>query len=274
MVFRRITKCLSLIKDCDKKDLDPFLCNMTEKENILGKNILLIGGGSGMGKASAIALSQFGAKVVIAGRKKNNLDSTKLESQSPENILAKESDVTDRRSLDELFSWFDKEVGNLDCLINAAGINVAMRSMQELDPEDWDRLININLTGSYNVLRSGLELMRPQKKGLIILINSVAGKRSVPLGGIGYNASKFGLTGLGLGLAEEEKNNGIRITNLYPGEVNTPILDERKEPPGQEHRDRILQPEDIASVIVEICNLPERVHIPELVIKPAKQSFV
>lgn len=274
MVFPRISKCLSLIKDCDKKNLDPFLCNMTEKENILGKNILLIGGGSGMGKASTIALSQLGAKVVIAGRKKNNLDSTKLESKSPENILAKESDVTDRRSLDELFSWFDKEVGNLDCLINAAGINVAMRSMQELDPEDWDRLININLTGSYNVLRSGLELMRPQKKGLIILINSVAGKRSVPLGGIGYNASKFGLTGLGLGLAEEEKNNGIRITNLYPGEVNTPILDERKEPPGQEHRDRILQPEDIASVIVEICNLPERVHIPELVIKPAKQSFV
>ena len=113
MVFPRITNCLSLIKDCDKEDLDPFLCNMTEKENILGKNILLIGGGSGMGKASAIALSQFGAKVVIAGRKKNNLDSTKLESQSPENILAKESDVTDRRSLDELFSWFDKEVGNL-----------------------------------------------------------------------------------------------------------------------------------------------------------------
>ena len=77
--------------------------------------------------------------------------------------------MTDRRSLDELFSWFDKEVGNLDCLINAAGINVAMRSMKELEPEDWDLLININLTGSYNVLRSGLELMRPQKKDLSFL---------------------------------------------------------------------------------------------------------
>mgnify|MGYP001245106552 CR=1 FL=1 len=247
---------------------------MTEKENIVGKNILLIGGGSGMGKASAIALSQFGAKVVIAGRKKKNLESTKLDSKLSENILLKESDVTNRRSLDELFSWFEKEVGILDYLINAAGINVSKRSMQELDPEDWDQLININLTGSYNVLRSGLELMRAKKKGLIILINSVAGKRSVPLAGIGYNASKFGLTGLGMGLADEEKNNGIRITNLYPGEVNTPILNQRKEPPSKEHRERILQPEDIASVIVEICNLPERVHIPELVIKPAKQSFV
>jgi NADP-dependent 3-hydroxy acid dehydrogenase YdfG len=116
--------------------------------------------------------------------------------------------------------------------------------------------------------------MRPQKKGLVILLNSVAGRRSVPLAGIGYNASKFGMSGLGIGLAEEEKEEGIRITNVYPGEVNTPILDNRKCPPPKEHRDSILQPEDIASVVMHICGLPERAHIPEIVIKPAKQSFV
>ena len=116
--------------------------------------------------------------------------------------------------------------------------------------------------------------MRPQKKGLIVLINSVAGKRSVPLAGIGYNASKFGMSGLGIGVAEEERNNGIRISNLYPGEVNTPILENRKEPPGEEHRQSILQAEDVASVILHLCLLPERVHIPELVIKPTLQSFV
>ena len=149
----------------------------------------------------------------------------------PGKISAKEADVTDRSSLDELFDWFDKEIGTLDILIHAAGINVAQRSMQELSPKEWDRLIQINLTGSYNVMRLTLERMRLKKKGLIILINSVAGKRSVPLGGIGYNASKFGMTGLGMGLAEEEKDNGIRITNLYPGEVNTPILNNRKVPP-------------------------------------------
>jgi NADP-dependent 3-hydroxy acid dehydrogenase YdfG len=146
--------------------------------------------------------------------------------------------------------------------------------MEELSPEDWDRLIQINLTGSYNVLRLALKRMRPQKKGLIVLINSVAGKRSVPLAGIGYNASKFGMSGLGIGVAEEERNNGIRISNLYPGEVNTPILENRKEPPGEEHRQSILQAEDVASVILHLCQLPERVHIPELVIKPTLQSFV
>ena len=243
-------------------------------DNLRGKNVLLTGGGSGMGKTTALALAKNGANVAIAGRNKENLTSTVSLAQAKEKISAKEADVTDRNSLEDLFQWFDVEFGTLDYLVHAAGINVAMRSMEELSPDDWDRLIQINLTGSYNVLRLTLNRMRPQKKGLIVLINSVAGKRSVPLAGIGYNASKFGMSGLGIGVAEEERNNGIRISNLYPGEVNTPILENRKEPPGEEHRQSILQAEDVASVILHLCQLPERVHIPELVIKPTLQSFV
>ena len=247
---------------------------MNITDNLRGKNVLLTGGGSGMGKATALALAKNGANVAIAGRNKENLASTVSLAQATEKISAKEADVTDRYSLEDLFQWFDVEFGTLDYLVHAAGINVAMRSMEELSPDDWDRLIQINLTGSYNVLRLTLNRMRPLKKGLIVLINSVAGKRSVPLAGIGYNASKFGMSGLGIGVAEEERNNGIRISNLYPGEVNTPILENRKEPPGEEHRQSILQAEDVASVILHLCQLPERVHIPELVIKPTLQSFV
>ena len=247
---------------------------MNITDNLRGKNVLLTGGGSGMGKATALALAKNGANVAIAGRNKENLASTVSLAQATEKISAKEADVTDRNSLEDLFQWFDVEFGTLDYLVHAAGINVAMRSMEELSPDDWDRLIQINLTGSYNVLRLTLNRMRPLKKGLIVLINSVAGKRSVPLAGIGYNASKFGMSGLGIGVAEEERNNGIRISNLYPGEVNTPILENRKEPPGEEHRQSILQAEDVASVILHLCQLPERVHIPELVIKPTLQSFV
>ena len=247
---------------------------MNATDNLSGKNVLLTGGGSGMGKATALALAKNGANVAIAGRNKENLTSTVSLAQPTEKISAKEADVTDRNSINDLFQWFDTEFGTLDYLVHAAGINVAMRSMEELSPEDWDRLIQINLTGSYNVLRLALKRMRPQKKGLIVLINSVAGKRSVPLAGIGYNASKFGMSGLGIGVAEEERNNGIRISNLYPGEVNTPILENRKEPPGEEHRQSILQAEDVASVILHLCQLPERVHIPEMVIKPTRQSFV
>ena len=247
---------------------------MSAYKSVENKNILLIGGGTGMGRSIALALAESGAKVAISGRRMEMLKSTADKLENDQAIFCKQADVTNRQSLESLFEWFDKTVGNLDCLIHAAGINVALRSMQELSPEDWDKLIEINLTGSYNVLRLALDRMRPNKSGQIILVNSVAGRRSVPLGGIGYNASKFGLTGLGVGLAEEEKDNGIRITNLYPGEVNTPILENRKTPPTQEHRDSILQPEDIASVVLHICSLPDRVHVPELVIKPARQSFI
>ena len=176
-----------------------------------------------MGQAIALILAQSGAKVAIAGRKMQSLKNTANKYNQNE-ILYKQADVTDRDSIKELFQWFDKTLGKIDCLIHAAGINVVMRSMKELTPENWDKLIEINLTGSFNVMHFVLERMRVQKNGLIILINSVAGKRSVPLAGIGYNASKFGMSGLGVGVAEEEKDNGIRITNLYPGEVNTPIL--------------------------------------------------
>lgn len=248
--------------------------SMEATNDLSGKNVLITGGGSGMGMASAWTLAQRGAKVAITGRRREKLTETVSASPQTNEILIKESDVTDRKSLEELFQWFDDKFGRLDCLVHAAGINVVMRSMEELPPKDWDKLIQTNLTGSYNVMRLALERMRFQKEGLIILINSVAGKRSVPLGGIGYNASKFGMSGLGMGVSEEVKEHGIRITNLYPGEVNTPILDNRKQPPSNEHRESILQAEDVASVVQYLCGLPERVHIPELVIKPTQQSFV
>jgi len=162
---------------------------MDNSDSLCKKNILLTGGGSGMGQATALSLADHGANVLISGRKMDALNSTISKSEVPDKITAKEVDVTNRDSLNELFSSFDQKFGELDILIHAAGINVAMRSMQELTPLDWDRLIEINLTGSYNVTRLALERMRSRKKGLIILINSVAGRRSVPLGGIGYNAS-------------------------------------------------------------------------------------
>jgi NADP-dependent 3-hydroxy acid dehydrogenase YdfG len=146
--------------------------------------------------------------------------------------------------------------------------------MLQLEPEEWDKVININLTGAYNCVKEALERMRPRKDGLVIFINSVAGRRAVPLAGVAYNASKFGMSALGISVGEEERENGIRITNIYPGEVNTAILDERLVPPTPEHRASILQPEDIAEVVSTVVNLPARAHVPELVIKPSKQSFV
>jgi NAD(P)-dependent dehydrogenase (short-subunit alcohol dehydrogenase family) len=241
-------------------------------EMLKDKNALVIGGGSGMGAAVAVALAEAGARVTIAGRRIEKLE--EVTGLSTVEIQTRTVDVSDRVSLDALFSWFDEESGDLDILVNAAGINVPKRSMAELSPDDWDAVLKVNLTGAYDCLRMALDRMRPRRDGLVIMINSVSGKRSNPLGGVAYNASKFGMTGLGSCVAEEERENGIRITNVFPGEVNTPILDQRPVPPSTEHRAGILQPQDIAEAVMMLARLHPRAHIPELVIKPTSQSYV
>ena len=145
--------------------------------------------------------------------------------------------------------------------------------MAELAPEDWDRLMQVNVTGAYNTIREVLPEMRERKDGLIVNISSIAGLRASPLGGVAYSASKFAMTALGTCVALEERERGIRVTNVYPGEVDTPILEQRPQPVSAEHRALILQPEDVAAAVVMIAKLPARAHIPDLTIKPTSQAF-
>ena len=225
-----------------------------------------------MGEAIALALSKEGAKVAISGRQQAKLDA--VASQTDSTVLTHTVNVADRDSVRELFDWFGQSLGQLHLLVNCAGINVPNRSMGELAPEDWDRLITINATGAFNCMHYGLPLMRPHKTGLIINISSTSGKRAAPLGGVGYNASKFAMAALGTSANEDERENGIRVTTIFPGEVDTPILLDRPVPPSAEHRASILKASDIADITLAIAKLPPLAHVPELVIKPVRQSFI
>jgi NADP-dependent 3-hydroxy acid dehydrogenase YdfG len=134
-------------------------------------------------------------------------------------------------------------------------------------------MIATNLTGSFHLVHAILPGMRARKSGLIIQICSVSGKRASVLGGAGYSASKFGQAALGIALGREEGVNGIRSTVIYPGEVNTPILDARPVPVGKERREVILQPQDVAAAVSFLVDLDPRAHVPELVIKPTVDDF-
>ena len=242
--------------------------------DLKGKTALVTGGGSGIGLGVALALARDGCRVAISGRRRDKLEQAAASFTDQPPILTRTCDVVDRADVRKLIAWAIGHLGPLDIVVHCAGINVARRKMYELDPADFDRVMATNCTGLYNVLHAVLPGMRQHGDGLIVSISSVAGKRAMPLAGPAYCASKFAATALGTSVGLEERANGIRITNIYPGEVDTPILDQRPVPVPAERRAQMVHPEDVGHCVVALAKLPRNVIVPELVITPLYQEYL
>jgi NADP-dependent 3-hydroxy acid dehydrogenase YdfG len=238
-----------------------------------GKTAVVLGGGSGIGQGIAEALAAEGCRVAIAGRRAERLAEVARDFRGPTPLLTHTVDVAERESVEQLFRWVAGELGQLDIVVYSAGVNVLHRLLADTTPEEWNRLLTTNASGFFYTLQAVLPAMRERHDGLVINISSIAGKRALRLGGVAYCASKFALTALGTFATLEEGRNGIRITNIYPGEVETPILDNRPVPVTAEHRARILQPEDVGAAVAMIACLPPRAHVAEMVIKPTTQEY-
>jgi NAD(P)-dependent dehydrogenase (short-subunit alcohol dehydrogenase family) len=238
-----------------------------------GKTALVTGGGTGIGWGIARALAAEGCRVAIAGRREAVLRQAVESWRQKPALQYYAADVADREAVRRMFHWAAEALGPIDMLINSAGANIRNRSMLEMDPEQWDEVMAANATGAYNCMYFVLPQMRERRDGLIVNISSISGKRASQLGGVAYSASKFAMSALGVCVANEDNQYGIRITNVYPGEVNTPILDKRPNPVSDEHKAAILQPEDVGALIVAIALLPPRAHIPEVIIKPTWQAY-
>ncbi len=239
---------------------------------LANKNVVITGGGTGIGAACALSLAQSGANVIIGGRRVEPLEA--VSAQAEGKIKFHALDVADRDSVTTFFEWANEQSGQIDILVHCAGINCRERSMEVVSPEDWDRLMTVNATGAFNCMHAVLPQMRERQDGLIVNICSISGRRAALLGGVAYNASKFAMAALGTTVAQEEKDRGVRISTIYPGEVETPILDDRPVPVSKEHRAKILQPEDVAASVLMICQLPPRAHVSDLTIKPTTAAFV
>jgi NADP-dependent 3-hydroxy acid dehydrogenase YdfG len=238
------------------------------------KTALVTGAGSGIGRGIAKTLDSIGMRLALIGRDESKLEETRAElSQRSDSALILSCDVADRGSVKATVEQVLESLGSIDVLICNAGTNVRHRSLESLTLADWDRLIDVNLTGAFNLVHHVLPSMRARQNGVIIQICSIAGIRASTLGGAGYSASKFGQFALGICLGREEGKNGIRSTVIHPGEVNTPILDARPVPVGAERRAAILQPEDIAAAVKFVVELHPRARVPEMVITPTIDDF-
>lgn len=237
------------------------------------QNVLVVGGATGIGWAVAESMAQAGSQVAVAGRRREKLETACGGYDGPGSVQFHAADVADRASVEALVTWFHDSIGQIDILVNAAGVNIKNRTMAAMTPEQWDQVLAVNATGAYNLMLAVLPEMRERQAGTIINISSISGKRAIELGGIAYCASKFAMTALGTAVGQEEAPHGIRVTNVYPGEVDTPLLEQRPNPVSDEHRSRMLLPQDVADMVLAICRLPARAHVPEIVIKPRLQAY-
>jgi len=241
--------------------------------SLQGKVAVVTGGGSGVGKAVAQLFLANGAKVAIAGRDLKKLEGAVAEFDAGDAVMAMPADVAVADECDTLISAATNRFGRVDILVNNAGTNLKARTLRELTPDAWDRMIRANLDGAFYCTKAVLPQMIERRDGLIVNIVSIAGKRANPLGGAAYIAAKFGMGALGTVLANEEKDSGVRVCNIYPGEIDTPILNERPKPIMPEQRATILKAEDVASAVLFVATLPPHVSVPELVIKPTSQHY-
>jgi NADP-dependent 3-hydroxy acid dehydrogenase YdfG len=235
---------------------------------------LITGAGSGIGRAVARTLAAMGLRVALVGRRREALEETRTRlAENAAQALVVPGDVADRAQVHAMVRQVLAELGSIDILVCNAGVNTPRRALAVLDPADWDRLIATNLTGAFNLVHAVLPSMRERRHGLVIQVASIAGLRASVLGGSAYSASKFGQAALGLCLGREERLNGIKSSVIYPGEVNTPILDERPVPVPTERRQAIVQPEDVAAAVRFLAELPARTTVPALVITPTVDEF-
>jgi len=226
-----------------------------------GKSALVIGASSGIGLATANLFADAGASVHAAARRREAIE----EGAGGRGVAAHALDISDRDSVWRLVEEVG-EADGIDILVVAAGMNFPERRLEQLTADGWDAMISVNLSGAFYAIRAALPYLR-SSRGLVVLISSVSG-RWPDASGPAYQASKAGMVELGHAAGFEEHVNGVRFSSILPGIVDTPILDNRPEPPPREVRDAALGPGDVAQACLFLATLPSHAYVPELTMVP------
>ena len=239
-------------------------------EMLSGKIAIIAGASSGMGAATAQLFAAQGATVVLGARSAGALEKLAGEINADGGkALAVPTDATDRAAAQALVGAAVEHYGRVDTLINSVGTNLKQRALTVLDPADWDMMLSVNLSAAYNLTRAVLPQMRSQGQGLIVHFSSGAVQKP-DVSGVAYQATKHGVAGLAYGTMEEEKENGIRVTVIFPGLCNTPLVEKRPTPTPPEVLAKALEPEDVARAALLVASLPARAYVPDMRLLPSQ----
>ena len=229
-----------------------------------GRVALITGASSGIGAAIASSFIEAGARVHAVARRADKIVESVGQDAIDRGLCVPHSiDVSDSEAVDALAREL-ASTDPIDTLVCAAGINVPDRRVAQLTNEVWDELVRVNLSGVFYVMRATLDQLRDNQGDFVVISSAAA---SWPdHSGAAYGATKSGLLGLARGVGIDEHGNGVRVSTILPGIVDTPILDNRPIPPTQEVRDWCIKPEDVATACLTAVTLPARANIAEMTI--------
>jgi NAD(P)-dependent dehydrogenase (short-subunit alcohol dehydrogenase family) len=230
------------------------------------KAAVVTGSTKGIGRAIAEALLEAGARVCVSARNGDEVEEVvkELEHGFSQRVLGKRCDVRQERDVAALFDEAESAFGGVDILVNNAGVGL-FKHLEEMSLEEWNRILETNLTGVFLCSRAAIPRMRKRGGGYILNISSLAGKNAFP-SATAYNASKFGLNGMSEALMQEVRYDGIKVSYLMPGSVATHFNDHT---PGPED-DWKIQPSDIGKIVVDLLTADIRTLPSAVEIRPSK----
>lgn len=236
--------------------------------------VVVFGASSGIGRAAATAFVAAGARVVVAARRRDELEAlaAKLRDEGRQ-VVPVVADVREPAQVEEAIAVGLREFGGLDVVVNTAGVNTQERRLAVLQRAEWDRVLDVNLNGAFNTLHAPLAHFRERGGGLVVQVASVSARWG-DLSGAAYQASKAGIVALCQAAMFEERLHGLRVTAILPGLVDTAMPARRPVPPPREVLDKAMQPDDVASACVFLASLPARTYIPELIMLPGQLQCI
>lgn len=230
--------------------------------DLTGKTAIVTGGTRGIGHAIAKALIAAGANVAITARKELDVESaiSQLSKIGPGTVSGYVCDVRNYEQVKSVFSAF----GGVDILINNAGIGI-FSSVESMSPDDFRAVLETNVFGVFYCCHEAIPLMKQRGGGYILNVSSLAGANPHAQMAA-YNASKFGLNGFSEALMQEVRHDGIKVTYIMPGSVNTEFGGDKPS----DEKSWQLQPDDIAQVVLDLLEYPGRALPSRIEIRPSR----
>ncbi len=241
------------------------------------KIAIVTGAGSGIGKASACALSKDGWKVVLAGRREQTLIETSKECDK-DSTLVVSTDVSDPKSVKSLFGKVRDTYGRLDLLFNNAGISAPSKPLEELTIEEWHQVVEINLTGSFLCIQEAFRLMKNQNPmgGRIINNGSISAHIPRPLSAP-YTATKHAVTGLTKSTSLDGRQYNIACGQIDIGNADSEMTKKMEtgvlQPDGSMAIEPRMDVNDVARAVVYMASLPLDANVPSLTVMANKMPY-